>query len=252
MIGTPVDSDVVQKNGPKPIYLQLSERLRADVVAGRYQPNDVIPSELELSRRHGISRMTARAVVTELVNEGLLHRVQGKGTFVVEPKIPARSLAYRGIREQLESMGFATKTKLVDFRTEAANHQLATVFGVAVGEPLVFAKRLRLVDDKPISLHLSYVPEALAPTLGPDRLEDEQLCVILARDFALAAETVSETLESTLASTAEAELLGVEQLFPLLLLSDTYQAATGRVFEYTKVLFRGDKVKLQFEYGPGR
>ncbi len=243
---------VVQRNGPKPIYVQLADLLRADIVTGLYRPHEMIPSELELSRQHGISRMTARGVVTQLVNEGLLYRVQGKGTFVVEPKIRASSLAYRGIREQLESLGYSTDTKLVDFRTIAADHNLAQVFNVPEGEPLVFAKRLRSADGTPISLHLSYVPHSLAPTLAPDGLEDEQLCVILARDFSLEAGAVTETLESTQASAEEARLLGVDRQFPLLLLSDMYRTGSGRVFEFTKVLFRGDKVKLQFEYGADR
>jgi GntR family transcriptional regulator len=228
--------------------MQLEELLRAEIVSGAYGPNEMIPSEVELSRRFGISRMTARAVVTQLVNEGLLHRVQGKGTFVVEPKIQARSLAYQGIREQLESMGYSTNTQLLEFKKIPADVQLAKVFSIPKDEPLLFAKRLRSVEGTPISLHLSYVPQALAPTLQASRLEAEQLCVILAEDFSLPQRDVEESLESTLASTAEAKLLGVERRFPLLLLTDTYRSANNRVYEYTKVLFRGDKVKLHFEY----
>ncbi|MDR1236737.1 MAG: GntR family transcriptional regulator, partial [Propionibacteriaceae bacterium] len=146
---------VLQKNSPKPLYVQLEELLRAEIVGGAYGLNGMIPSELELSRRFSISRMTARAVVTQLVNEGLLHRVQGKGTFVVEPKIEARSLAYQGIREQLEAMGYSTTTELLEFKDVPADSRLAKILGVPLGEPLHFVKRLRSVDDVPISLHLS-------------------------------------------------------------------------------------------------
>ncbi|MDR1790182.1 MAG: GntR family transcriptional regulator [Propionibacteriaceae bacterium] len=238
----------LRKDSPKPLYKQLEELLRAEIVSGVYGPNQMIPSELELSRMFGISRMTARAVVTQLVNEGLLHRVQGKGTFVIEPKIPTGPLAYQGIREQLESMGYSTSTALIEFHEIQADIQLARIFDVPVDEPLYFTKRLRNVEGTPISLHLSYVPKALAPTLTGDSLEAEQLCMVLANDFELTSASVTETLESVLATTAEARLLGVERRFPLLLLTDTHSSKTGRVFEYTKVLFRGDKVKLHFEY----
>lgn len=236
------------RDSPKPLYMQLEELLRADIVGGTYGTNQMIPSEIDLSRRFGVSRMTARAVVTQLVNEGLLHRVQGKGTFVVEPKIVANSLAYRGIREQLEAMGYSTTTQLLEFKTVPADVQQARHLGVPIDEPLFFAKRLRSVEGTPISLHLSHIPQALAPTLLPDRLVDEQLCIILAQDYNLVAKHVVETLESTQASSAEARLLGVERRFPLLLLEDAYSNKSGRVFEYTKVLFRGDRVKLHFEY----
>jgi GntR family transcriptional regulator len=241
---------VLDKDGPKPLYRQLEELLRAQIVGGTYGPNQMIPSELELSRTFGISRMTARAVVTGLVQEGLLRRAQGKGTFVVEPKIEAGSLAYRGIRQQLEAMGYSTTTQLLEFTTVPADAQSAAVLGVPVDEPLFFARRVRSVGGDPISLHLSHIPRALCPALTADRLEDEQLCVVLAEDFNLTSHSVVETLESTLATAAEARLLGVGRRFPLLLLTDTHRSVGGRAFEHTKVLFRGDKVKLRFEYGP--
>ncbi|MDR3070056.1 MAG: GntR family transcriptional regulator [Propionibacteriaceae bacterium] len=250
--GGPSGNSVLLKDSPKPLYMQLEELLRAEIVSGEYTANQMIPSEVELSRRFGISRMTARAVVTQLVQEGLLHRVQGKGTFVVEPKIEAKSLAYQGIREQLESMGYSIDTKLLEFKTIPADVQLARVFSVPRDEPLLFVKRLRSVEGTPISLHTSYMPQALCPSVNQERLIDEQLCVILAQDYNLTASSVVETLESSQASTSEAKHLGVERRFPLLLLTDTYRAGSGRIFEHTKVLFRGDKVKLQFEYGPNR
>lgn len=243
---------MLEKNSPRPLYVQLEELLRAELTAGVYGSGGMIPSELELARRFGISRMTARGVVTRLVNEGLLYRVQGKGTFVVEPKIEARSLAYQGIREQLEGMGYSTTTKLMEFRIVPAEGQLTRILNVPAGERLLFAKRLRSVDNTPISLHLSYIPEVLAPTLQPTRLETEQLCVILAEDFNLVSVKVEETLESTRAHLDEAKMLGVERGFPLLLLTDSYRAASGQVFEHTNVLFRGDKVKLRFEYDATR
>lgn len=240
----------MQKNSPKPLYAQLEELLRGEIVAGTYGSNGMIPSELELARRFDISRMTARGVVTQLVNEGLLYRVQGKGTFVAEPKIEAHSLAYQGIREQLEGMGYSTTTRLIEFKVIPADARLSQVLRVPVAEPLIFAMRLRSIRDTPISLHLSYIPEALAPTLQPARLEAEQLCVVLAADFNLTSARVEETLESTSATTTEAGLLGIDRGSPLLLLTDRYELAGGRTFEYTKVLFRGDKLKLRFEYFP--
>ncbi|MDR0626495.1 MAG: GntR family transcriptional regulator [Bifidobacteriaceae bacterium] len=238
----------LKKNSPKPLYMQLDELLRAEILSGVYGQNGMIPSELELGRRFGVSRMTVRGVVTQLVNEGLLSRVQGKGTFVVEPKIEARSLAYQGIREQLEGMGYRTTTELLEFTTVPANAQHAKLLKVPTGEPLLFAKRRRAIGSTPISLHLSYIPQALAPSLERERLENEQLCVVLAEDFSLTSSKVVETLESTSASKAEAKLLGIQSGFPLLLLTDNYWAANGRIFEHTKVLFRGDRVKLSFEY----
>jgi GntR family transcriptional regulator len=228
----------------------LEEILRQDIFTQKYAESGMIPSEAELSRTYGVSRMTARAVVTQLVQDGLVRRVQGKGTFLVEGKFPATTLAYAGIREQLERMGYRTQTELIDFKIVAADAALAQVFRTLPGEPLHFVKRLRCADDEPISLHLSWIPKALCPTLSPDRMETEQLCHILSEDFSLKSHSVSETLQSVVAGEKDSRHLGVDVGFPLLLLEDVNRTAANRVFEYTKVYFRGDKVQLTFEYRP--
>src|SRR5690349_24938010 len=75
------------RGGPLPRYYQLKEIIRERIMAGEWEPGALIPSERELCEQYGISRMTARQSITELVNEGYLYREQGKGTFVAQPKI---------------------------------------------------------------------------------------------------------------------------------------------------------------------
>lgn len=239
---------MLDKNSPKPLYAQLEEILRTAILGDQWQPNTAIPSELELSRTYGVSRMTARTVVTQLVNDGLLRRVQGKGTFIIEQKISTKSLAYMGIREQLERLGYQTETRLLAFKLIEASQNLAEKLDILPGDAVHFIERLRSIDGSPISLHRSYIPAALAPTLKDDMMENEQLCVILQNEFNLKSAIVNETLESVLASPEEAQRFMVTKTFPLLILEDIYKTSAGRPFEFTRVLFRGDKMKLSFDY----
>jgi GntR family transcriptional regulator len=93
---------VLDRNSSLPLYAQLKTIIKDKVENGEWRSNEMIPSENELASSYGISRMTARSVVTQLVTEGILYRVQGKGTFVCEDKIEMASPSYAGIRSQLE------------------------------------------------------------------------------------------------------------------------------------------------------
>jgi len=243
-----MEARMLDRNNPKPLYAQLEDLLRTSIMNGEWQANHAIPSENELSKRYGLSRMTVRSVITMLVKEGLLYRVQGKGTFVAEPKIATRSPAYMGVREQLEQMGYEIKTRLVRFEKVPASNNIAAALGIAPGDMVTFIERIRSTRGVPISLHRSYIPVALCPNLEEADLEGEQLCVIIERQFGYKPASVSESLESVPASAEEAELMQIDRGYPILMLEDVNKAADGTIFEYTKVLFRGDKVKLHFEY----
>lgn len=231
-----------------PLYQQLGEILRSRIEAGEWEPNTKIPSEHELNREYGLSRMTVRQVLTSLVNEGLLFRVQGKGTYVAPGKISTKSPAYTGMRQQLEDAGYKTSTELIDASVEKADKHVASHLNIGVGDEVVSITRLRRVEDEPVSLHISHVPLALAPSLLEEDSESEQLCVILDREFDLVMGRVEETLESTRASRWEGEKLSINPGEPLLLLRQQVSTPTGTPFEYTRILLRGDRIRLSYSY----
>jgi len=238
----------LDKNNPKPLYAQLEDILRLAITNGEWQPSHLISSENELSKDYGISRMTVRSVITTLVKEGLLYRVQGKGTFVSSPKISAKSPAYIGIREQLEQQGYTIKTQILDFTAITPSSKIRQILNLSPSDEVIFIRRVRYANNEPVSIHLSYVPKTLCPGLTLERIEHEQLCNVLKDDYSLAIDSVHETLESILATEEEARLLGIEKGYPLLLLDEISKTSTGITFEYHKILFRGDKVKLSFDY----
>ncbi len=239
---------MLERTNPKPLYLQFEEIIRDRIESHEWKPNSPIPSENELSRTYGLSRMTVRSVITQFVKEGLLYRVPGKGTYVVEPKITTKSLSYAGIREQLERMGYEIFTKVLSVQVIPATEKIAEKLNVNKEDPVYALERIRYIKNEPLSVHTSYMPEDLCRGLETKGLEDEQLCVILRKDFNLSRGKVVETLESSRATSPEARLLNVKPGYPLLLLEDIIYSESGKPFEYSKVLFRGDKIILKFEF----
>lgn len=239
---------ILDRNNPKPLYQQFRDVVDEKINSGEWKPNDKIPSENQLSSQYGLSRMTVRSVLMELVKEDKLYRVQGKGTFVAEKKIEAQSLYYVGVREQLEQMGYEVSTKTIDCQLVPCNRNVAKHLNLEEGTPVFMIKRVRSIKDGPVSIHISYIPQKYSKDLTPGLLEQEQLCVLMNQRYGLQRKRVSETLESIAADVEEADLLNVKKGHPLLLLKDDLYSEEDTPYEYTKVVFRGDKVKIRLNF----
>lgn len=239
---------MLDRQSPKPLYVQLEELLKKQIENEDLKASFPIPSENELSKEYGLSRMTVRSVLTRLVQEGLLYRVPGKGTFVSQPKITGKPLYQMGIREQLEQMGYETSTKLIHVDKEMADDKIAKDLHLLPRTEVYVIERLRYVKNEPLSIHTSYIPTSLCPQLEAKDFEKEQLCNILEREYKITTTLFVETLESSSANNEEARLLSVRKGFPLLFLKDIMYMDDHVPYEYSKVLFRGDKLKIRLEF----
>jgi GntR family transcriptional regulator len=241
-------TDVIERDSKTPIYQQLEEIFQRKIATGEWSPDQRIPSENELNRMYGLSRMTVRGVLGKLAADGLLIRVAGKGTFVAPRKISAVSPAYRGIREQLEVLGYDISTKLISLEVTAAPAHVREALRLGTADRVYSIVRLRTVDGKPLSLHRSFVPAQLAPELDTHDVTGEQLCVVLDRHYDLLMQSVTEDLEAVAVGTTDAKLLELRRGDPALQLNDVISDRDGLAFEYSTIVFRGDTMRLKFDY----
>lgn len=234
---------------PYPLYIQLEKILRRNIEKGIWKEDAKIPSENELSREYEISRMTVRQVLTKLNQEGLIYRVPGKGTFVSSNKIVSKPLSHMGIREQLEQMGYENETRLVGSEIVECDIKLARKLKVDIGTPVFKLSRVRSVNSDPFSIHLSFIPQHWCEDIferGYD-FEHSQLCDILKEGYGIEQDKMVETLEIVNARPDEAEMLDIEEAYPLIHLENTLYSSEDEVIEYSSVLFRGDRVKIEIK-----
>ena len=239
---------MLDRKSSQPLYAQFEEIVRHKIGSGEWPIDSAIPSENELSAIYGISRMTVRSVLTNIVAEGLLYRVQGKGTFVSEPKILSRPLSQMGIRAQLEHMGYETSTELLGFQEIHAPGWTAEKLNIYPASPIFVVTRLRYIKDVPFSIHRSYIPKAICPDLDKQDLERMQLCDIQEQIYHQEIVRRVETLESVISTSEESELLKIRKNSPLLLFENLVYTKDDRPIECSKVLFRAEKIKLRMEY----
>lgn len=211
----------------------------------------MIPSENELARIYGISRVTARTVVKNLVSDGLLYRVQGKGTFVAKPKIITKGPAWGGVSRLLEEQGMSVTTKQVEFSIVKPSISAARKLNISLDTDVRYICRVRYADGIPVCIHKNYIPLHLCESLTVDDLKKAPLCDNMRTKMGLAPDIIHETLETTRATEFEADLLGIKPGEVIIIMEATGELEKGLVFQFSKILFRGDKMKLRFDYRTG-
>lgn len=230
-----------------PLYTQLKERIWEMVEQGQLKPGDQVPSERELCERYGISRMTCRQALSELVTEGLLYRVQGRGTFVANPKVSQGLLSLTGFTEDMQTRGLVPATQILAVEVVPASKKVAAYMELPIGERVTRLDRLRLANEQPMCLERSHLPEQAVPGLEKRQDLDGSLYRILAVEYGLRMAKAHETLEAVAARAHEAEALGVSEGSPLLMLERVTRGLDGHVLEYVRSFYRGDRYRFHTE-----
>jgi GntR family transcriptional regulator len=214
------------------------------------QVGDSIPPERVLSMQLGVSRLTLRAALGELVREGLLTRRRGAGTFVAEPKV-AKEMTITSFSDDMRQRGMMPGSRTLEFRTIPAGARLGRILYVSPSEPVLSVKRLRLADGEPMAVELLHVPEALFPGLTAVDLEKSSFYDLLAGRYEIEIVGGTQTVEPTVTNDEESKLLAVPLHSPALLFERVTRAGGGEVVEYTSSTYRGDRYRLVSELGVG-
>jgi GntR family transcriptional regulator len=214
------------------------------------QVGDAIPSERQLGVDFGVSRLTVRAALDELVREGYLQRRRGAGTFVAEPKV-AKGMTISSFSDDMRQRGFTPGSRTLEFGVVTAGARLGRILHVSPAEAVVAVKRLRLADGEPMAIELLHLRESLFPGLTPEDLEQSSFYDLLERRYGLTIVGGSQTVEPTVTNDEESEVLGVPLHSPALLFERVTRAPSNDVVEFTVSIYRGDRYRLVSELGPG-
>lgn len=239
---------MLDRQDARPLYAQLEKEIRQKLDDEEWAVNTRIPSESELGRIYGISRMTARAVLNRLTEEGLLRRVPGKGTYVAEPKIQRKPNSNSGMLDQLNQQGYNTQAEVISTSEDTASKRIADLLALEKDDMVAIACCMCKVEKNPISYHTSYFPAELFPNFRERGNKYHQVIDIIQKEYQYTICRHTETLQVKAASLEESMLLQVKPGSPVLMLDTLYYSADDAPLGYSRVIFRGDKVKLTFDY----
>ncbi|GGY06739.1 GntR family transcriptional regulator [Streptomyces minutiscleroticus] len=227
-----------------PRYYTIEQALRARIAD--LQPHDALPSESELAKEFGVSRMTARAAVVRLVADGLVYREPGRGTFVATPPTRRRADSLVRFSQEMRAQGRRPSSRIVSSQTRAARQIELARLRLEPGDQVVAITRVRLADAVPIALERSAFPTTAAGLLDCD-LANESLHEALA-DLGFVPTIGHASLSAGNAGDLEAELLEVEPGVALLVEQRLILDQNGDPLEFTESRYIGDRYALDVTF----
>jgi GntR family transcriptional regulator len=233
--------NAIFRKSPLPRYYQLKEIMREKIRTGEWKAGSLIPSERELGEMYGISRMTARQAITELVNEGLFYREQGRGTFVSQHKITQQLIHLTGFTEDIRVRGQRPGTKVLSAMMQPANEKTAERLRIAPGQMIYCLQRLRLADEEPLAIELSQLSFPGCERLLDEDLEHNSLYRTLEIKYGLPLVEAEQELEASVAGEDEAQLLHIAIGSPVLLTRRTTYTDRDQPIEYACSTYCGSK-----------
>jgi GntR family transcriptional regulator len=230
---------------PLPRYHQIYLVLREQLSEGRFGTEVPLPGELELAGQFGVSRVTMRAALDRLAVDGLIVRQRGRGTFA--RRTPAATPAQAnlaGLLENLVSMGLKTAVRLIDLDNIGAPADVAGSLGIARGDPVQKAVRVRSHKNAPFSHITTFVPQAVSSGFSRKQLAAKPMLSLL-EEAGVKVAGAEQTVSAKLADHTVAPLLEVELGAALLAVTRIVYDERKRPVQLLRGLYRPDRYEYQ-------
>jgi len=237
----------VSRTSPLPLYYQLQEVLRSGIARGEWHQGQRIPTETELCARYRVSRITVRQAVTALVNEGLLYRSRGRGTYVAVPRVSHVVSELVSFTEEMTQRGLVATSRLLEVRVEEPSERFREPLGLGDGEKVIRIKRLRLGDGEPMALQTAYLSHDRFRNLEAQLREDSSLYRVLEEKFGVRLTRAYEVYRPIILGRQLADLLNVPPKSAAFDVERTTFDIENRPIEFVVSILRGDRLQLTLE-----
>jgi GntR family transcriptional regulator len=232
--------DEAAARGPAPLFAQVRDALRADILRGTLVPGDRLPSESELIARFGVSRITVRQALSELQADGLVQTVNGKGSFVTRPGRGESRGPLVGVLEAMRKRGHRARGKLLSHRVHKASRTVARELDLAEGVPVGAVTVLRYRDEVPFVVGTTWCAPDVAERLAAQDLTDQDVATALEAGLGLRQAASRVRVEAALADSKLATRLAYAVGAPVLRIHTTSIGWDDRPIAYSETDCRAD------------
>lgn len=238
--------EIVDKNITTPLHIQLSSIIRKMIEDGELKEGDAIIPERELCSRQNVSRMTVNKAIMGLVSEGILYRVQGKGTFVAKEKKKYEFSNVKGFTDVMKEKGINIRTDILSFEMEVPSDLIKNKLNIKDEKTNVYkVVRLRYTDGEPFGIETVYLSEQMCKGFTKGMLDNNSLYKMLSENYNYKITKARQTMEPVILSEEESNILDTEEGALALKLQRNSYNTEGKPIEYTISIFRSDKYQYE-------
>jgi len=230
---------------PQPLYVQIRQALKQQILEGHYKPYERLPSENDLMQAFGVSRITVRQALRDLNNEGLVFSAQGKGTFVSRARAVQDVHHLEGFGEAMARQGYATSTRLVSQEQVVASADVQQALQLPRGAQVFEVKRVRYLDREPVSVDLSYFPSDIGARLAGRDLTGD-IFPLLENQLGIPLGHADLLLEARACDAQYAKLLNIEAGDPVLHIRRLTHDRAGKPIDFEYLSIRSDAYQYRF------
>ena len=233
------------EHSPLPLYVQIRDRLRCDILDGTYQVHERLPSENEMMGVFGVSRITIRQALRDLHNEGLVFSAQGKGTFVSKPKAVQNVQRLEGFGEAMAAQGYEASARVLSIQQLKAPKAVVAALDLQPGEDTIEVKRVRYLNRSPVCIENSYFPMDIGRRMfGLDLSGD--IFPMLENLFGIPLGGADISLDAIMADDEAQQFLNLKTGEAILRVERLTHNRDGRPIDFEYLCYRGDSFKYQF------
>jgi GntR family transcriptional regulator len=226
------------------LYARVETVLAGEIAHGGVKVGDQLPTEDSLIARFGVSRITVRRAIQNLVKRGLVEIRRGKGTFVAAPKITQDLKELSGFVEDMHALGRKPTARVIGKEIVTAGATVARQLALTRGERVVRIRRARLADGVPLSFDETYLPLEIGERIMTNNLKVEPIFSLLERRYDIPLIEAEYKLDAVAAENEVAKALRVKPRWPIFRIERTSYSTGGRPVDYEILYYRGDLVQF--------
>ena len=238
----------ISRHGTEPLHTQVSDYVREMIYSKEWGVREPLPPETELAERLGLSRGTVHAGIRALVDEGLLIRQRGRGTFVARPVMARQASGHlMSFAESMGEAGIAHVTRVVTQERRQATALCARNLSIAEGDDYLYLERVRSVDGQPVMYIESSLNLSACPGLDAADFARESVFAAMERTSGLAIGGSEVTYSARVAGKRRGELLACDDHAPVLQMEQLVHLADGTPVEWGSVWLPANRCVIRGE-----